>query len=316
MSSEGTLDPRSSLIGAALGLVVGGVAGFVGASRDVEPPRVAPPASASVAPTARAPAASVAPPEGKGPPLTATLSGKHLNQAKPSFAQQGEDLVMQQMLLLYGVTSPTYLDVGAHDPVRNSNTYVFYALGGHGVLVEPNPAYAELLRKERPRDTVLEVGVGVTKQAEADYYVLGGDGQLNTFSKATADSRVRLHQGAIERVIKRKLVPLGQVLEEHFKDRAPDVLSIDVEGLDFDIIKTLDFNRWRPRIVCVETADAETGKVERRILELLEKNGYTVRGGSFVNTIFLDERTPRPSVGPDAGAPAAVPSGTSAPSTP
>lgn len=275
MADEGTLDRKSSLIGAAIGLVFGGVAGFVSGSVKVEPqspePRVPVPVVASASPAASAP------------------SALPLGQANPSFAQQGEDLVIQQMLRQFNVKQPTYLDIGAHDPIRNSNTYLFYALGGHGVLVEPNPTYAEKIRRARPRDVVLEVGVGVSGAAEADYYMMGGDGQLNTFSKAQADSLVRVHHHKIEGVVKRKLVPVNQILEAHFKDAAPDVLSIDIEGLDYEILKTLDWNRWRPKVVCVETSHVETGQVEREVLDLLEKNGYVVRGGSFVNTIFLDD---------------------------
>jgi FkbM family methyltransferase len=288
MSIDTPLDRRSSIIGAVIGLIVGGAAGFV-SGKSIEADTM----------TAPAPAASSAPKVAR--PATSGSAGVPLSEARPSFAQQGEDIVMQEMLFHYGVRQPTYLDIGAHDPIRGSNTYLFYAVGSHGVLVEPNPHYVEKLKRVRPSDTVLEVGVGVDDQAEADYYLVNGDGQLNTFSKRQADSLVRVHHRKIEGVIKRKLVPINRILEDNFKEGAPDILSIDVEGLDFDILRTLDWTRWRPKVVCVETSQIETGLVDRRIVELLEKNGYSVRGGSLVNTIFLDDRV---SGAADAGAPA------------
>src|SRR5450432_2860915 len=76
-----------------------------------------------------------------------------------SYAQQGEDLVVQNLFDMVRIKGPiTYLDVRAYDPVFDSNTYAFYKAGGHGVLVEPNPAKIDRLRKVRPRDKTLNVG--------------------------------------------------------------------------------------------------------------------------------------------------------------
>src|SRR5947209_3939954 len=69
------------------------------------------------------------------------VSGVHeRRQGTLSYAQQGEDLVVQNILAMVGVKGPiTYVDIGAYDPIFSSNSYAFYLAGGHGVLVEPNP---------------------------------------------------------------------------------------------------------------------------------------------------------------------------------
>jgi FkbM family methyltransferase len=285
MSATGTLDKRSSLIGAFIGLLAGGIGGFILGHQNVD-------AAVAPAPVHRAPRDAAAAPVTTAPPTATPVS---IEQARPSFAQQGEDLVMAQMMETLGIKQPTYLDVGAHDPIANNNTYMFYALGGHGVLVEPNPVLADKLRKVRPKDVVLEVGVGVTEQTDADYFVIAGDGQLNTFSKKQAETLAKIYKNRnTTAVLKRSLVKINDIIEKNFK-ASPDILSIDVEGLDYEILKSIDWKRWRPRVICVETAEVETGKVETKILELLQGLGYAVRGGSFVNTIFLDERAPIPS---------------------
>jgi FkbM family methyltransferase len=205
-----------------------------------------------------------------------------------SYAQQGEDLAVASVLQKLGIREPTYLDIGAHHPIKGSNTYVFYEVGCRGVLVEPNPHYAELIRKTRPRDVVLEVGIGVTNQAAADYYVIRGDGQLNTFSKEQAEEHLKIAgPGAIERVIQRPLVPINDVLTQHFSARPPDFVSMDIEGLDFDILKTLDFDRWRPPVFCIETAGFGAD-VHEGILGLMEQKAYALRGGSLVNSVFVE----------------------------
>jgi FkbM family methyltransferase len=214
--------------------------------------------------------------------------------AKSSYAQQGEDLVVGDILHMLGVERPSYVDIGAHHPSINSNTYLFYKTGSRGLLVEPNPQYAALLRERRPGDAVLEAGIGVGSAAEADYYVIAGDGQLNTFSKEQADALVKLHGSKVLlQTLRRRLVNVNDALAEHFAAGShlgsPDFVSIDVEGLDLDILKTLDFRRFRPKVFCVETSLLD-GELNRAIVSLMSEQGYEARGGSFVNTVFVDER--------------------------
>jgi FkbM family methyltransferase len=280
-TKEGGLDRRSVLVGAFGGVLGGGGAGFfagdMGRRADVHAAELA---------LARAQAAASAAASAK----PSRPNPRSDPRSTPSFAQQGEDIILTAMVRdVAEVTKPTYLDIGAFDPVVSNNTFLMYLLGGHGVLVEPNPAFAERLRKERPKDVVLEIGIGVTAAPEADYYVLSGDGQLNTFSKDQAE-RVVDAGSKIEKVLKRKMVPINDVLAEQFPKGAPDVMSLDVEGLDKAILESMDFERWRPIVICVETSEFKTGRVEKEIVELLVKKGYEPRGGTFVNTIFVDGR--------------------------
>jgi FkbM family methyltransferase len=208
--------------------------------------------------------------------------------AHVSFAEEGEDLVIKCLFDTFNIIGPSYIDIGAWDPIINSNTYLFYWQGSRGVLVEPNPALCAHLKSVRPRDTVLNIGIGVTDQKEADYYILEGDGQLNTFSKKQADgwAKVKGHS-MIKEVIKMPLVNINEVLQENFK-RGPDLLSVDAEGLDEDILKSLDIERFRPKVICAETSELGTGKLITSIIRFLESKNYSVRGSTFVNSIFLD----------------------------
>ena len=92
-----------------------------------------------------------------------------------------------------------------------------------------------------------------------------GDGQLNTFSKEQVAVLGEVHKVKLKETIKRPLVQLNKVLEDNFKDGRLDVLSIDIEGMDLDVLKTVDWKKWHPAIICVETADARTGVVRRTI---------------------------------------------------
>ena len=71
---------------------------------------------------------------------------------------------------------------------------------------------------------------------------------------------------------------------------APDVLSTDIEGLDYDIIRSLDLSRFRPGAICAETVAMNGSGKNSNITRYLLSKGYTVRGGSTVNTIYVDSK--------------------------
>jgi FkbM family methyltransferase len=209
--------------------------------------------------------------------------------ARLSYAEDGEDLVLYDLLHYHlKLDHPTYLDLGAADPIRGNDTYLLYINGSRGVLVEPNPTYVAKLMRVRPHDIVLPFGVGVTNEEAADYYVIKDSPPLNTFSR----KQVEMHQRGsaediVEKVLKMRLVKIDQIISEHL-GRAPDLLSIDVEGLDLDILRTLDFKKFRPGVICAETIRQGTHDVNTDIVDLLKDHGYTIRGGSFINSIFVD----------------------------
>jgi Methyltransferase FkbM domain len=87
-----------------------------------------------------------------------------------------------------------------------------------------------------------------------------------------------------------KLININKVLAKHFPPGGPDFLSVDTEGLDLDILRSLDFSRFRPKVVCAETAEATDGTVDQEILALMATHDYSVRGGSFINTVFVDNK--------------------------
>jgi len=80
-----------------------------------------------------------------------------------SYSAAGEDrLVLSWLQVIYQLKDASkirYCDIGAAEPRRLNNTYILYARGASGVLIEPDPGQAQVLQRTRPRDTVLNVGV-------------------------------------------------------------------------------------------------------------------------------------------------------------
>lgn len=207
-----------------------------------------------------------------------------------SFSQCGEDRIVKWILEVLGIDRPRYLDVGAFDPRRLSNTFLFYALGGSGVLVEPSPSRAARIRRERPRDVCLNAGIGGTARPDAPFYVMRS-APLSTFSREEAE---RMVAECGEEIVEELRIPLltpAEVLAEHFDDGI-DYLSLDVEGLEQEVLEAFDLDAHRPAVLCVETLSYAIDGSGRKALPLIEhvrSRSYRVHADTFINTIFVDE---------------------------
>lgn len=212
----------------------------------------------------------------------------HSENYKISYAQCGEDLILQQLFMVLGIARVSYLDVGAHHPTYLSNTYLFYKNGNHGVCVEPDPSLFEKFGKKRPRDIHLNCGVGIVP-GEADFFVMSTS-TLNTFSKEEAERYQSYGQQRIVKTIRIKLETINEIVQQNF-EKAPNLVSLDVEGLDYLILQDFDFSKYRPEVFCLETLSYTEDKTERKlteIIDLMHANGYITYADTYINTIFVD----------------------------
>jgi FkbM family methyltransferase len=150
-----------------------------------------------------------------------------------------------------------YLDIGANHPINISNTFLFYTIGASGVLVEPDPDLCGNLSRTRPRDTVLNVGCAFDNRRRATLNRLTAR-VFNTFSDQQAEFDIASSNnwGPDERQeivskIDIDMVPANDILETHFKSWI-DFLSIDAEGVDIPILASIDLERFRPKMICIE----------------------------------------------------------------
>lgn len=215
----------------------------------------------------------------------------HLIQAKnhPSYAQAGEDQVARYLFGELGIAQPSYLDLGANHPYLCSNTYYFYLRGSRGVCVEPDPALAGLLKRYRKGDTILPIGIGLGESREASLYIFPYPySGWNTFSQEEAQYRQEKSGIKIESVHKVPLEPINAVMERYF-DPYPNLLSIDIEGMDLPILQSLDFTRYRPEVICAETVtfSMEKGDIKgNEMAVFLQSKGYIAYADTHINTLF------------------------------
>lgn len=212
----------------------------------------------------------------------------------PSYSQAGEDIIVNALFKSFGIMRFSYLDVGANHPDFISNTYLFYKQGCRGVCVEPNSKLYKTHRRVRPGDICLNVGIGVNDLREAEFYLFTGlaDG-LSTFSKKDADHWANVGMKGVGRfkpakIVKLPLMPINEIIST---TGIPDFLSIDVEGMDLLVLKTLDFSNYMIKCICVETVYYSQDGQSLRNTELMgfmNASGYSVYADTGINTIYVN----------------------------
>ncbi|MHB1360272.1 MAG: FkbM family methyltransferase [Rhodocyclaceae bacterium] len=163
-----------------------------------------------------------------------------------SYAQQMEDVMLWRAL--QHVERGCYVDIGAQHPVIDSVSKAFYERGWRGIHVEPVPAYAALLRAERPDETVLEVALGAQAGA-LELHVLADTG-LSTASAAAAACIAR-ERGLTTQCIQVPMRTLDSVLAM-LAGRPIHWLKIDVEGYEATVLSGWTGQLLRPWILVIE----------------------------------------------------------------
>ncbi|HEY8688009.1 MAG TPA: FkbM family methyltransferase [Chitinophagaceae bacterium] len=209
-------------------------------------------------------------------------------KAKVSYAQAGEDIVINYLFNSVNIQKPSYLEIGTNQPVMCNNTYFFYNKGCRGVCIEPDTEMYKIIKKKRPGDIVLNIGIGISEIKEASFYLFPG--LLNGWSTfSESEAMIREKESGIKS--EKKIIPLkniNTIIEENFNP-CPNYISIDVEGLDLEILQSLDFNRFRPEVICVETISFSIINAEEKLqdtIDFMHSKGYITYADTHINTIF------------------------------
>ena len=212
-----------------------------------------------------------------------------------SFSQSGEDAIIDYVLrfLKTRISDVRYLDLGANHAKELSNSYKFYCSGASGVLVEANPELIGELKKERPRDIVLNNVITFNDEKNAEFYVLTGDG-LSSVSLEAAEQACKANPNiSIKAKYTVPTISVNDIIKDYFADGKLDILSIDLEGLEADILSNLDFSLLRPKTIIVESIEYHPYLVcektaNKRVHDILTKNGYKEYAFTGINSIYLD----------------------------
>ena len=204
-----------------------------------------------------------------------------------SYSQEGEDMILRR--IFEGQSCGFFVDVGAHHPYRFSNTYFFYKRGWSGINIEPNPDAISEFHSKRPRDINLQMGVSDIS-GQLTYYQFD-EPALNTFDHEIVKSRLAETPYKLKATSEINIRRLDAILAEHLlKNTKIDFISIDVEGFDFAVLKSNDWNLYRPKYVLVEMLNASLEDAMRgEIYQFMKNHKYVLFAKTYNTLFFLSE---------------------------
>jgi hypothetical protein len=203
-----------------------------------------------------------------------------------SYAQEGEDLVLKR--LFDGRPRGFYVEVGCHHPFRFSNTYLFYRRGWTGICIDPLPGTVRRFGRWRPRDITVELGVSL--HCSTLTYFMFDEPAVNTFDDAAA--RRVIEEGRYRILEKRSIQtePLARIIEARLPSGVEqiDFFSIDVEGLDLQVLQSNDWERFAPRAVIAECFESDLDAIqENAVVRFMSGVGYKPYAKSGHSVVFV-----------------------------
>ena len=202
------------------------------------------------------------------------------NFCKSSFAQFGEDLIINKLLskIPYG----NFLDLGSFHPIHFSNTLLLYLRGWRGINIDGNKEIIEIFKKTRPLDNSI---VEYLSDHEGENYIIFNN-------KNPAMNRVINKASTIDKTkelpVKINTTTLNKVIKNYEKDlQKLYYLNIDLEHQDFAILKTFDFKKYHPLVISIEIHNFDFNK-KNKVSKFLNKHNYSIHSYIKPTAIYVD----------------------------
>ncbi|WP_288379869.1 FkbM family methyltransferase [uncultured Massilia sp.] len=201
-----------------------------------------------------------------------------------SYAQNLEDVLLWRAL--GHVTNGFYIDVGANDPVEHSVTKAFYDAGWRGISIEPLPSFHAAFLEQRPRDVNLAIAAGAENGELTLYDVPAVRGWASPEQSVAELHRLDGHEVAEITVPVRTL---ASVCEEYV-DSEIHFLKVDVEGFEGEVLRGMDFRRWRPWVLVIEATLPNSRALNHGAWEhLVTSQGYRYAWFDGLNRYYVAE---------------------------
>ena len=171
----------------------------------------------------------------------------------------------------------TFLEFGATDGVSLSNSYMLEnELGWTGILAEPSPQWHKKLKYNRPNTQIITECIWKSSGEKLDFFV-SDVGVLSTLvdfkysdlSSMPGNTKIRIKDG---KVVKVETISINEVMETNFNGNSPSYVSIDTEGSEYEILNSLDFEKYRPVVFTIEH---NFTNLQNKIDALMISKGYT-----------------------------------------
>ena len=165
---------------------------------------------------------------------------------KKSYSTFGEDIFLQKFFKRQ--KKGFYIDIGCYHPLLGNNTYLLYKKGWHGLNFDVSEKTIELFDFFRKKDKNICCGI-TNKKGFKKLFFKKKLNMLNTLNKDVA--KIHFLKGFSSRII--KVNTLNYFLKKFYGNKKKiDLLKIDTEGEELNILKSIDFKVYRPRLISIE----------------------------------------------------------------
>ena len=106
---------------------------------------------------------------------------------------------------------------------------------------------------------------------------------LSTFNEQAVNS-FKDYGCELKEVLELPVMPLKIICEQYVQNKKIDFLSVDVEGFDLEVLKSNDWNKYRPTLIMIEI-----NQDEMKIDSYMKEIGYSLKYKNHTNGIYLDE---------------------------
>lgn len=208
------------------------------------------------------------------------------------YSQAGEDVIVYKFFKQKGIKTGFYVDIGASDGKRFSNTYVFEKDGWNGICVEAHPDYFKLLEQNRHGAINVYAACGEEDKKECTFYAnyRGSFSTLNKDmvkifagnNKFVGDKNKPVIQGFKNGSIQVPMMTIDTLLDTYVpKNTRIDFLTIDIDGSEANALPSFQLRQWMPTIIV-----AEVSTLNKFVTDFMENNGYLVARRIKANKIF------------------------------
>ena len=197
---------------------------------------------------------------------------------KVSYSMDKEDIVVEEYFKCKN--EGFYVDVGCYHPLQRNNTMLLYQKGWRGINIDISDFSIKLFKFLRPDDFNLNVAIS-NEEGEIDMFFQKKLSQLSTIKENYAKNAF---QGNIlnKKILSRRLTSILD--QSKYKDQKIDFLNIDVEGADFEVLQSLDLNKYSPELICIEVIEKDLENSD--VFNFLYKNRYKKIWSGVFSHIF------------------------------
>ncbi len=189
-----------------------------------------------------------------------------------------------------GYKNGFFCDVGAHDGVSINNTLFFENTHDWtGINVEPMENIYEKLIRNRPKCINIKCAVsnnnGVAQFIQNDGYTEMLSGLKNEYDPRHLNRLTNEleHYGGSTREIQVETKKLETIFDEYNVNHI-NYLSVDVEGAEFEVIKSINFDKVFIDVIGFENNYTD---VSSEIIKYLKSKNYVVRNWYNQSDIFM-----------------------------